>query len=99
MSVLLPDEKKYPLVAGAKELLEEGKGPIEIIKTIRDKERCSLTAAKDVYVMAAYDKSLYQYQEELIEPLEEVFDELEKRGAKVDRKNWEIGIDLNEHKK
>jgi hypothetical protein len=90
----LPEEKKPELVRWAKTMIGK-ESPIGIIKAVREKENCSLSAAKEIYVMAAYNQSLYEYQENLIESLEEIFDALEKGDARVDRENWKVEINLD----
>jgi hypothetical protein len=92
MNDLIPEDKKPALVKRAKTKIGK-ESPIQIIKEVREKENCSLTAAKEIYIMAAYNQNLGEYQESLIEPLEQLFDELEKGGSKIDREKWKIEIE------
>ena len=82
MADVIREEDVDKLVAYAKKLIDENRySPIEIIKNIRLKENCSLSEAKEAYVLAANNESLGQYQERIIAPLLEELEELEKENG------------------
>ena len=66
------------LVSCARELVNEDRySAIQIIKLIRDKEKCGLTEAKEAYLLAAKNKTLGEHQEELFSSLPDCFDNSE----------------------
>ncbi len=79
MADVIREEDVDKLVGYAQTLIDENQyGPIEIIKNVRLKKKCSLAEAKEAYVLAANNESLGQYQERIIAPLLKGLEEFEK---------------------
>lgn len=68
------------LVSCAIRLIKQSQySPIEIIKQVKEKEKCSLAEAKEAYLLTTKGETLGEYQESVILPLLRELEESEKR--------------------
>ena len=78
MADIIQDSDIERLVSCANNFISEDiNSPIQIIKKVMVSENCSLAEAKEAYLLAENNESLGEYQERVILPLIEEFEEHE----------------------